>query len=113
MLITKKKKFLFSESDSYDFEEGKKEEEDVDWVFDTVQNTVNHRKSHSLGSLHVKSDQLSPVMEGDEQQSFTIDRKQDKESGDDTNKTVMPRDANLRHGKIITEGFLSPSRPMY
>jgi hypothetical protein len=52
-------------------------------------------------------------MEGDEQQSFTVDRKQDGESGDDTNKTVMPRDASLRHGRIITEGFLSPSKPTY
>ncbi|GBC02052.1 hypothetical protein RclHR1_04430002 [Rhizophagus clarus] len=99
-----------SESDSYDFEEGQKEEEEDAWLFDTVQNTINHRKSHSLGSLHTKSDQLSPVIEGDEQQGFTIDKKQD-ESRDDTDRTVIPRDASFRHGRIITEGFLSP--PMF
>src|SRR6266498_1802036 len=98
MLIT----FCFSESDSYDFEEGQKEEEEDAWLFDTVQNTVNHTKSH----------QLSPVMEGDEQQGFTIDKKHE-ESKDDTDRTVIPRDVSLRHGRIITEGFLSPSKPMF
>ncbi|CAG8459708.1 13213_t:CDS:2 [Rhizophagus irregularis] len=102
-----------SESDSYDFEEGQKEEDDDAWLFDTVQNTVNHRKSHSLGSLHTKSDQLSPVIEGDEQQGFTIDKKQEESSKDDTDRTVIPRDASFRHGRIITEGFLSPSKPMF
>jgi hypothetical protein len=66
-----------------------------------------------LGSLHTKSDQLSPVIEGDEQQGFTIDKKHEEESKDDTDRTVIPRDASLRHGRIITEGFLSPSKPMF
>ncbi|CAI2178958.1 12065_t:CDS:2 [Funneliformis geosporum] len=101
-----------SESDSYDFEEGQKEEEDA-WVFDTVQNTVNHRKSHSLGSLISKSDQLSPVMEGDEQQGFIINKKQNGISGDDTDRTVVPKDTTFRYGRIITEGFLSPSKPIF
>ncbi|CAG8456764.1 816_t:CDS:2 [Funneliformis caledonium] len=99
-------------SDSYDFEEKQKEEEDA-WVFDTVQNTVNHRKSHSLGSLISKSDQLSPVMEGDEQQGFIIDKKLNGISGDDTDRTVVPKDTTFRYGRIITEGFLSPSKPIF
>ncbi len=82
-------------------------------MFDIVQNTVNHRKSQSLGSLHVKSDQLSPVIERDEQQGFTVDQKQNGESGDDTDRTVVPKDTTFRYGRIITEGFLSPSKPMF
>lgn len=66
-----------------------------------------------MGSLHTKSDQLSPVIEGDEQQGFAIDKKQEEESKDDTDRTVIPRDASLRHGRIITEGFLSPSKQMF
>ncbi|CAG8570744.1 15582_t:CDS:10, partial [Acaulospora colombiana] len=100
-----------SESDSYEFEEGHKDEDDNDaWVFDTLQ---KHRKSRSLGSL--RSDQLSPVMEGDEQAGLIIDGKQNppNNESEDADRTVLARDSTVRYGRIISEGLLSPATPLF
>ncbi|CAG8755853.1 16140_t:CDS:10, partial [Dentiscutata erythropus] len=102
-----------SESDSYDFEDGQKEEEDA-WVFDTVQNTVTHRKSRSLGSLHNNgSDQLSPVIEDEEHMGLTIENQLKSQENEDVDRTVLPRDNTVRYGRILTDGLLSPSTPMF
>ncbi|CAG8689653.1 5891_t:CDS:2, partial [Dentiscutata heterogama] len=102
-----------SESDSYDFEDGQKEEEDA-WVFDTVQNTVTHRKSRSLGSLHNNgSDQLSPVIEDEEHMGLTIDNQLKSQENEDVDRTVLPRDNTVRYGRILTDGLLSPSTPIF
>ncbi|CAG8782290.1 19800_t:CDS:10, partial [Gigaspora margarita] len=102
-----------SESDSYDFEDGQKEEEDA-WVFDTVQNTVTHRKSRSLGSLHIGgSDQLSPVIEDEEHMGLTIDNQLKSQENEDVDRTVLPRDNTVRYGRILTDGLLSPSTPLF
>ncbi|CAG8462808.1 1505_t:CDS:10 [Cetraspora pellucida] len=102
-----------SESDSYDFEDGQKEEEDA-WVFDTIQNTVTHRKSRSLGSLHNSgSDQLSPVIEDEEHMGLTIDNKLKTQENEDVDRTVLPKDNTVRYGRILTDGLLSPSTPLF
>ncbi|CAG8549551.1 2749_t:CDS:2 [Acaulospora morrowiae] len=72
-----------------------------------------HRKSRSLGSLH--PDQLSPVIEGDEQTGLIIDNRQNSKDNEneDVDQTVLARNTTIRYGRIITEGLLSPSTPLF
>nr|CAG8485933.1 3377_t:CDS:10 [Entrophospora candida] len=55
----------------------------------------HHRKSRSLGSLTNFPDKLSPVVEKKEE------------------KTMIPRDATIRYGRILADELMSPTKPMY
>ncbi|CAG8502798.1 5962_t:CDS:2 [Racocetra fulgida] len=87
-------------SDSYDFEDGQKEEEDA-WVFDV-------RSLHNSGS-----DQLSPVIEDEEHMGLTIDNKLKTQENEDVDRTILPKDNTVRYGRILADGLLSPSTPIF
>ncbi|CAG8608009.1 13358_t:CDS:10, partial [Acaulospora morrowiae] len=82
-------------------------------IWNSLKTVQKHRKSRSLGSLH--PDQLSPVIEGDEQTGLIIDNRQNSKDNEneDVDQTVLARNTTVRYGRIITEGLLSPSTPLF
>ncbi|CAG8752771.1 17440_t:CDS:2, partial [Gigaspora rosea] len=65
-------------------------------------------------SLHISgSDQLSPVIEDEEHMGLTIDNQLKSQENEDVDRTVLPRDNTIRYGRILTDGLLSPSTPLF